>query len=136
MLRRTLALSSVCDGHRSLSRNRRTNPTVMGWASKNTTKRNIFHSYLSPEELCVLWPQVPSPPASSDCSLTQYSSANSPSFKTHFILANKTLLDWLDHFIFPIIWEMHLDKGTFIELSFITQVFLPKKDIWDSTLSI
>lgn len=55
------------------------------------------------------------------------SSALQTPFNSHFILANKTLLGWLDHFIFPIIWEMHLDKGTFIELSFITQVFLPKK---------
>lgn len=64
------------------------------------------------------------------------STALQTSFNNHFILANKTLLGWLDHFIFPIIWEMHLDKGTFIELSFITQVFLPKKDFRDSTLCI
>lgn len=49
---------SLCDAHKTLSRNRRTNPTVMSCASRNTTQRNIFHSHLNPEEgaVCALAP--------------------------------------------------------------------------------
>lgn len=89
---RALVLSSVCDVHRSLSSNGTTSPTMMSCASRGTTKRNIFHSHLNPEEFCVLQTQVPSPPVSSDCSFSQYSSANPPLFNSHFVLANKTLL--------------------------------------------